>query len=567
MWGYLKNSFSKVWPLKPFVLVFFSWSLISSSMVSMVAHAATDAKASLKQMAFQMTGEISAMAEGRKLALRPFIKGQTPLDPIAADRLYGTIYEAFNFVKEMGGFNFVDQRHIMELLNTREEYYMGSPEKLLQEAQADIEIICHPMALVKRVRLSCTASDLETGITYSTREITIPFDANKEGAIDYTAAIELLSQSLASNLSDMNTVGSPAIVDMQSGSETEITELLGSRLLSNLQARVFEKQQQIQRNYEANKTVNEATPAPPPINAHYSARGELRHINKDILELYVIFQEGQRMAAFSSIRLLKASLPQKLQKSIEAQSLNKIHIAYGEAVVSKRLDRDSARHAAINLARARIVAQALGKPAPSFTAIENESDASLILLNSMSDAIPVEERIFDASPQGSGNRIAVEIHAEVKHIGTAIAPNITAKLSHSSYRAGQPIHITIKSAGNANLAIFGWFADGQVVRVYPNKTNAALAIKKGRPIALPRKDESPFMSAPMPVSGNREDQEAFIILATSDNMDFKKLAPLLGDSIGQTISSAKNSSDFFNELGRMDLTKMSLTILPYQVHN
>ncbi|MDX1737629.1 MAG: hypothetical protein R3261_05300, partial [Alphaproteobacteria bacterium] len=132
--------------------------------------------AALKKLAFKMTSEMASFREGAKVGIRPFFKHEVNMDPVAAERLYEKIYTAFNDVKDMVGFQYIDQRNIMALLQTREEFYMGDPTALLQEAQADLQIICKPQQKIDGLSLSCVASDLYSGTTYSTQEIFFNFD-------------------------------------------------------------------------------------------------------------------------------------------------------------------------------------------------------------------------------------------------------------------------------------------------------------------------------------------------------------------------------------------------------
>ncbi|MTI08621.1 hypothetical protein [Curvivirga aplysinae] len=525
-----------------------------------------DTTKQLNKLARNITNDIFAYREGVKIGFRPFFKGETSLNPQAADKLYLQFYTALNRYKDFGEFHYIDQRHMKELLQAREEYYMANPTKLLEAAQADIEIICHPQSLSNAIRLSCVASDLQNAITYSTREIEVPFDLQKEGATDYKYALENLALNLAPQVNDLHSTYRPVIIDMQSGRETELSQLLGNRLSGELQKQVGKIYKSALESYEANKVLNDALTPPAELSQQYSLKGELNKTSVDVYELHVTMQNNGKIVTSGS-RLIKASSLPKTEVTNVNHNLGQIFTATGEAIISDKLDADAARRGAINLARARAVSQASGLPAPAFEKIATEAEASLILLNSLKFGIPIKESIVDLAATNNGKNIAIELHAEVKAIGTKLSPTIQAKLNKASYRAGDKIHINLSSAGHTNVGIYGWFADGSMIRIYPTKDQQAIALTKGRPLILPRPDEPQLMTAPMPIRGNKEDQEAIVIIASNEYFDFQSLAPRLGESINQTIEKAATAGDFFDRLGNMDLSRVSLTILPYQVHN
>ena len=67
-----------------------------------------------------------------------------------------------------------------------------------------------------------------------------------------------------------------------------------------------------------------------------------------------------------------------------------------------------------------------------------------------------------------------------------------------------------------HLGIFAWGADNNVVRIYPNAAHPEVVVEPDRTVSFPLPGEQiTIRSAPMPVAGNREDHEAFIVVASA----------------------------------------------------
>ena len=74
------------------------------------------------------------------------------------------------------------------------------------------------------------------------------------------------------------------------------------------------------------------------------------------------------------------------------------------------------------------------------------------------------------------------------------------------------------------------------------------------------------MSVPLPTPGNREDHEAFVVVASTGRVDFAGLAPEVGATLSDTMKRAVDGAGFLAALAEQDPARMALVWLPYQVH-
>ena len=218
-----------------------------------------------------------------------------------------------------------------------------------------------------------------------------------------------------------------------------------------------------------------------------------------------------------------------------------------------------------NLARARVVAQALGLPPPSIDVVRIEADGVRALTGTLDHGIPVDERFSGPWPDGAGG-LEAELDARVVEVGATARPRVEASLDKIEFLAQEPIRITLSAEAAAHAAVFAWGADNRVVRLYPNPKAPDLVLEAGSRVTLPRAGDGYkyiIRSAPMP--GNAEDHEAFLVLAGGERLALDGLAPLVGESQEETIQAAVSGAGFFDALARHDTSRLALIVLPYRV--
>ena len=65
--------------------------------------------------------------------------------------------------------------------------------------------------------------------------------------------------------------------------------------------------------------------------------------------------------------------------------------------------------------------------------------------------------------------------------------------------------------------------------------------------------------------GNREDHEAFIVLAAGERLAFEGLTGRAGDSPEETIRTGVSAATFFAVLAKLDRSRLALSVLPCRV--
>lgn len=537
--------------------------LMAVAVAAMTGTVADASAANVKRLLHKAAVDILFdVPEGRKIALRPFLDRETALPKDVADTLYNDLFDAF-FKASGGAHVFVDRTNLLKIQNSREEFYVSDLEQLLAAARADVEIICNPTPHPKGVTLACSATDLHETTTLGRAQFMLPVDARTAGAQPYALAISALGQTLAAQAPDLTRIERIVIRDHNHGTQTDLGAWLGAQLSADIQSRTTAAQAAALAEYERQSALNDAADAPDTSRQSYRLKGTLYQLDGDTYQLLAMLENDGQTKAKASTKISAASLPEKIAP--ERAASDRVYRAVGEAVLSPKLDRDAALRAARNLARARVVAQALGLPGPAVNLIRSEADAAHVLTQSLARGIPVEERFIDAEPSQDNGRLAVELRARVLPVGQTLRPAVNARLNKSAFRALEPILIDLSSEATAFLGIYAWGADNRVVRLYPSPQAPTLAVEPDRPLLLPSPGQGDILSMPLPIADNPEDHEAIIVIAGTAPQDFAALAPMAGENLSKTMAASVDGSQFFNALGKTDLSRMSVTILPYQV--
>ena len=302
---------------------------------------------------------------------------------------------------------------------------------------------------------------------------------------------------------------------------------------------------------------------PPDVDAASVTDGTLDakaavHAGLVVVSLRVRDDQGTQVAS-ARVELDEGLFPPGVVRDPGAERFR----AKARAVVSGGLDRAGATRAMRNLARARVVARALGLPPPSIDVVRTEADGVRALTGTLGHGIPVDERFSGPRPDGSGG-LEAELEARVVRVGDEGRPRVEASLGRSEFRVGEHIGITLSAEEAVHAAGFAWGADDRVVRLYPNPKAPDLALEAGSRVTLPRAGEGHIRSAPMP--GNAEDHEAFIVLAGGGRPAFDGLAGLAGQTVEETMQAGNVSgAAFFDALARLDTSRLALIVLPYRV--
>ena len=510
-------------------------------------------------LAAQLMDDIPA---GAKVAIQPLDQRYAGLESAIGDPLYERLLLALSNAAE-DDVTLLARERLRAIYSSLEEFYQGDIESLLRNAQADIEIICKPTSNATGIILSCSAVRLVNAVTLATAAAHFPITRS---AAHFDVAID----DIASRLAQGAPPGTVELVPvLNTGVETALTRRIGERLEDKIATLMAKRLGSRATEAAANAVLGSGTAAGSDV-PHYRLRGELRRLDdkRFRVDARVLLRERKLIAAGADVAI--ASVPADLAASLTGNDAPKPTTRYeavAEAVVSDRLDAASAQRAARNLARARVIAQALGLEAPAVDEVRTEADAVAALGEYLSRGLPVDERFHDhKSGVDEGSRIGVRLTARVVPVGVVSRPVVTAKLPKKVFKAMEPITIELRSEAKVHLGVFAWGADNKVVRLYPNAAGRQLTMEAGEVLVLPSQGEGSIRSEPLRTAGNFEDHEALIVVAATTRVEYGDLAPVAGATLAETMERAQDGGTFLATLARIGPSRMAVRVLSYQVH-
>ena len=506
------------------------------------------------------TDLLSNVEKGSRVALRPLITRETGLPASIGMRLYEDILGALAKISN-GRHHIIARHRLGKIWDSWENQYEADIKRFIKQTRADVEIICEKTPKLQAVGLSCTSTALSSGKHVGQGRAVFPYKT-----IFAPEVLEIAVSSLARDLLVGLEYAKPAklglVLDMNSGFASELAVFLGKRLLVALnpmlaaEQRSKKKQNELDQAIKGDSSIRISTEGEFMLNCEISP-------SKDHVTMDARLSDGVRNLSYRSVTIDAKSIPAKYFNA--SKSLEKQYVATGLAIISDKLDRQSAIRAARNLARARIVAQALGLQAPAIREIRTEAHGMRVLQETFDKGVPLQEQ-FRRLDDGDANRVTYELRAMVGRVGIKAHPNISARLNKKVYRAGlDPISIRLSTKSAARIAVFGWGADNKVIRLYPNRLEHDLFLPAGGVLTLPRKDGERILSAPVPGNNNQQDHEALILVAANGVVPFSEIVPLAGTSVGGTKDMEIDIGTFFERLAEYKLAQMTIRVLPYQV--
>ena len=459
------------------------------------------------------------------------------------------------------------RERLRKIYSSLDEFYQGDVASMLRAAQVDIEVICDAFPTASAVTLSCAAVSLETTVSVGHGAAQFPLERR---VVPLPLALAAIAGQLTKEAPRAGSVQQVLLTESSSGASSDLSAYVGDRLGGRVSRKMRERAR-AERERERVKEVLGTASAPGAPAPAYRLTGTIWRTGDQDLWLEARLRIGRTAVAGAGASIARSSLPSDFLLPGGPGPPDRRYEAIAEVVVSVRLDRASALRAARNLARARVIAQALALPAPGVRELTTEADGVNALGGLLGDGLTLEERFREVPPRGDAGRgearMAVRLTARVVPVGALIRPAVTARLDRTVYKAGDPIEIEIRGETAAHLGVFAWGADDRVVRLYPRGSGAGLSIRGGESIVLPRpEDRTVFRSGPIPTPGNREDHEAFVVVAAPRPIDFAALAPRMGGSVSDTIRKAVDGSRFLAALAEQDPARMAVLFLPFQVH-
>ena len=508
---------------------------------------------------------LATIPDGSSIALRPLRLDASGLPDRDSDRITDELQLAL--FDAAGDRATVKERDLPRVYQALEEFYEADIDALLREAQADVEIECSTVPASDSVSVFCKGLALRHATVVATGDARFPLSREP---VDLQWAIADLAERIVRRAPATGEVERVMLYDRRTGGRTAlssyVTDLLEDAVIEEMEER--RRSEAGAARAEAVLGTARATASEAP---RYHLQGSLWMLDAEQirLQLRLLAADGQRKLAVGA-DIASASLPPGLADvpSSVSPQLGRMHEGRAEAVISTRLDRKAAERGARNLARARVVAQALGLPAPAVEAVTSESDGVAVLGDLLKQGVTIDERWIPVSPDtavGGEERVAVRLAARVAPVGGVYRPRVTASLGKRVLRARDPIGIEVRSEESAYVGVFAWGADNRVVRLYP-KRGGLLRIAAGEVLVLPRPGDGRIVSEPLREPGNLEDHEAFIVMAAGEPVDYSNLAPAVGATLAETQGRALMDSDFLAALAGLDLGRMTVIVLPYHVY-
>ena len=505
---------------------------------------------------------VDGIPDGETIALIPLRAPVTNLPVRDADNLYDELYRAMSDASA-GRHDFVRRDRMYDEIweSSKWELSRSNYQDYVDALRAGVVVQCKDRGLRGgMVALSCTAAGVGNRSALQGRMLaSLAIVPVERRLFQYDYVLSRLGNTLAAGADEPKDLQKTFIVYGEAGQRSALTEEIGRKLGYAIRNRFADRRYEDRQQREFKEAIGRGgdEPAPPPRG--YELRGAFTWIDRkaEAATLWVELLDGRDVVAHDSATIERSWLPESLAG---ADVGGRRYRAEARAVPSGDLSKDGVSDAAKNLARARVVAKALDMAAPAFEEIGSEAE-SMAALRFLAHGIPVDEQ-FDTWPSAGGEWSA-RLTARVVAVGTVLRPTVEAALSGDEFRAREPIGIELSASDSVYTAVFSWGADNRVVRLYPNMGAPELIVPAGGRVGLPRAGDGKIQSMPLP--GRLANHEAFIVVASTRPLDFGGVAPLVGQSLDETMKNAGEPGLFLDALGALDLTHATVSVLPYRI--
>ena len=378
----------------------------------------------------------------------------------------------------------------------------------------------------------------------------------------YRYTLTRLGLELADKKTRPGEISKVFIVDGALGQPTALSRDVGRELQVIIEERLRSRRELLKNRAGMKAVLGRDDKTASTTGSVYELRGEVAWMSDKAARLSARLVDpatGENLRT-ARVDLERSWLPENLRKRTLGY-----YTATARAVESGRLDAQSAKLAVKNLARAMVVAKALGVSGPGIKEIRMEADGVRALRHALRHGVPKDERFGGPRREGD-DRWRTKLRARVVKLGAAARPAFTARLAKDEVRAGEDIRIEMstKTKKNLHVAAFAWGADGTVFRLYPHPYERNPRIPANGRLALPRDSRCPITSAPLP--GKRASHEAVVVLASYERLAFEKLAPsFCYDDKSEKPGKPVSGEVFLNALAGLDLSRAGIAVLPYRV--
>ena len=191
--------------------------------------------------------------KGNRVALRPLITSETGLPAAIGKRLYEDILQALAKVSK-GRQEIIARSRLGKIWDSWENQYEADIKQFIKETRADVEIICEKIPRPEAVGLSCTATALSSGKHVGEGSAVFP-QKNTFIPEILDIAVTGLAKELLVGLEAAKPAKLGVLLDMNSGSSSELANFLGKRLLAALNPMLIAEQRTKRKQKELDQAV------------------------------------------------------------------------------------------------------------------------------------------------------------------------------------------------------------------------------------------------------------------------------------------------------------------------
>nr|WP_319516927.1 DUF4384 domain-containing protein [uncultured Cohaesibacter sp.] len=275
-------------------------------------------------------------------------------------------------------------------------------------------------------------------------------------------------------------------------------------------------------------------------------------IDKSQVDPALLRATGNRMAQQNSDRI----------DTQQQSQTNATFVASGKAVISAALVKQEAITAAKLLARARAISAALNLDPPKIGLVRKSQEIPL-LIGYLNEALPYDE---DWKIKENENVIDVSVQMKVQTL--VHSDTVAARVKSPVLLSGDPLQLSVLSKKSLYFGLFGWQADGTVVRIFPFRHREKIKLYENRPTILPSKPFGLDKLTSMPLVGAQSSHEALVLITSMRPLDLGRLAKRVARKSENWQKRGHRDSQFFDMLSlQVQAAVKGTTVLfiPYQV--
>lgn len=523
------------------------------------AAAAQEGCATAQCLADRLIGDIP---RGERIALVPFGPPNTSIPPDVAERLHDSIKSAL-YQSSARRHEFVDKRLGREIWRFYQSERDDSEYRAFwRERRVSVIVQCRDRGPAEGgLAIHCVASRIGDNSKLRGDVIGPPTVLPVRARwFSYGYALTRLGLALTSPKVEPGRVRRVAVTDRDKEQETGLTRAVGRQLRAIVEERFRTRRDLTRRQAERKAGMGLDGDSAGQDGTGYELHGEFAWLNEDMAQLHAWLLDPLRKERVieSRVGFERQWLPESLFRR-----KSPYFTVSARATVSGGLGKAHAKHAARNLARARLVADALGIEPPPIGEIRTGGDGIMALRHALQHGIPAEERFSELWRDGE-NGWKTELRARVVKPGTVVRPALTAALASDSVRAWEPIRIRLSARDSVHIAAFAWAPDGSVFRLYPHYAEPSPVVPENGRLTLPRDRRCPIESAPLP--DQSASHEAIIVIGSDKRLGVEDLAPPFCHDPDAGVPAKPVSGDaFLRGLSKLDLGHATLSVLPYVV--